>query len=199
MGIFAALSTLVPAERAFLALDELAPELIGKARTLMGDDADDFEDALRLLAQDNRAWWTFLTATIATSQQDELNAQFRTDADFHDLSDATNRADGLCIVCAMAVEEECPVRSPDVLAALFSDAKAAAEQHHTVLAAWISDRAAALGIDVGPIIPPAVREHRRSDPMRIIGLFADDPDLMTDVCEAAMTARERDPLRRSDA
>jgi hypothetical protein len=30
----------------------------------------------------------------------------------------------------------------------------------------------------------------------IVGLFADDPDLIDEVCESAMKTRERDPLRR---
>lgn len=33
----------------------------------------------------------------------------------------------------------------------------------------------------------------------IVGLFSEEPELMDEVCEQAMTARERDPLRRSDA
>ena len=32
----------------------------------------------------------------------------------------------------------------------------------------------------------------------VIGLFADDPVLMDEVCEAAMQSRERDPLRQAD-
>ena len=30
----------------------------------------------------------------------------------------------------------------------------------------------------------------------ILGLFADEPGLMDEVCESAMQSRERDPLRR---
>jgi hypothetical protein len=33
------------------------------------------------------------------------------------------------------------------------------------------------------------------DPMSVIGSFSDIDDAMRDVCEAAMVARERDPLR----
>ena len=33
------------------------------------------------------------------------------------------------------------------------------------------------------------------DPTSVIGLFSDIDDVMHDVCEAAMVARERDPLR----
>jgi hypothetical protein len=33
------------------------------------------------------------------------------------------------------------------------------------------------------------------DPMSVIGSFSDIPDVIQDVCEAAMVARERDPLR----
>lgn len=33
----------------------------------------------------------------------------------------------------------------------------------------------------------------------VLGLFADEPELMDEVCELAMQARERDPLRRPDA
>ena len=29
----------------------------------------------------------------------------------------------------------------------------------------------------------------------VIGLFADEPELVDEICEAAMAARERDPLR----
>jgi hypothetical protein len=36
------------------------------------------------------------------------------------------------------------------------------------------------------------------EPKSIIGLFGDDPDLMDRVCEVAMQARERDPLRRTN-
>ena len=32
-------------------------------------------------------------------------------------------------------------------------------------------------------------------PASVIGLFADEPELMEDVSKAAMAARERDPLR----
>ena len=38
----------------------------------------------------------------------------------------------------------------------------------------------------------------RLDPKAIIGLFADDPDLIDQVCESAMQSRERDPLRHAD-
>lgn len=31
------------------------------------------------------------------------------------------------------------------------------------------------------------------------GLFADEPELMDEICEGAMEARERDPLRRTNA
>ena len=36
------------------------------------------------------------------------------------------------------------------------------------------------------------------DPAAIVGLFADDPDLIDEVCESAMQSRERDPLRVTD-
>jgi hypothetical protein len=36
------------------------------------------------------------------------------------------------------------------------------------------------------------------DPGAIIGLFVDEPELMDEVSEAAMVARERDPLRGRD-
>lgn len=35
------------------------------------------------------------------------------------------------------------------------------------------------------------------DSASIIGLFADEPDLIEAVCEAALQSRERDPLRLS--
>jgi hypothetical protein len=47
--------------------------------------------------------------------------------------------------------------------------------------------------DVGEI------EAAAGDARTIIGLFADEPDLMDEVCEGAMVARERDPLRVRDA
>jgi len=37
------------------------------------------------------------------------------------------------------------------------------------------------------------------DPGTILGLFADEPELMDEINEAAMVARERDPLRVRDA
>lgn len=36
------------------------------------------------------------------------------------------------------------------------------------------------------------------DPGAIIGLFADEPELIDEVCESAMQSRERDPLRLAD-
>ena len=36
------------------------------------------------------------------------------------------------------------------------------------------------------------------DSRAVIGLFADDPVLMDEVCEAEMQSRERDPLRQAD-
>jgi hypothetical protein len=36
------------------------------------------------------------------------------------------------------------------------------------------------------------------DPGAIIGLFADKPELIDEVCESAMLSRERDPLRLAD-
>lgn len=38
-----------------------------------------------------------------------------------------------------------------------------------------------------------------NNPGAIVGLFADEPELMDEVSEAAMVARERDPLRGRDA
>ena len=42
-------------------------------------------------------------------------------------------------------------------------------------------------------------ETAPGDPGVILGLFADAPELMDEVSEAAMVARERDPLRGRDA
>ena len=42
-------------------------------------------------------------------------------------------------------------------------------------------------------------EAAPGDPGAILGLFADEPELMDEVSEAAMVARERDPLRGRDA
>lgn len=42
-------------------------------------------------------------------------------------------------------------------------------------------------------------EAALSEPGAILGLFADEPELMDEVTEAAMVARERDPLRGRDA
>lgn len=36
------------------------------------------------------------------------------------------------------------------------------------------------------------------DPGAIIGLFADEPELIDEVCESAMQSRERDPMRLAD-
>jgi hypothetical protein len=33
----------------------------------------------------------------------------------------------------------------------------------------------------------------------VLGLFGNEPELIDEVCEEAMQARERDPLRRTDA
>ncbi len=41
----------------------------------------------------------------------------------------------------------------------------------------------------------ATRAEAAANPESIIGLFADDPDLIDEVCESAMQSRERDPLR----
>jgi len=38
-------------------------------------------------------------------------------------------------------------------------------------------------------------EDNVADGRAIIGLFADEPDLIEEVCRGAMEARERDPLR----
>jgi hypothetical protein len=42
-------------------------------------------------------------------------------------------------------------------------------------------------------------EPAPGDPGAILGLFADAPELMDEISEAAMVARERDPLRGRDA
>ncbi len=44
---------------------------------------------------------------------------------------------------------------------------------------------------------PAVQRPRETGPgpRSVIGLFSDQPDLIEQVCESAMVARERDPLR----
>ena len=42
-------------------------------------------------------------------------------------------------------------------------------------------------------------ETTSGNPGAIIGLFADEPEPMDQVSEAAMVARERDPLRGRDA
>ena len=42
-------------------------------------------------------------------------------------------------------------------------------------------------------------ETAPGDPGAIIGLFADEPELMAEVSEAAMAARERYPLRVREA
>jgi hypothetical protein len=38
-----------------------------------------------------------------------------------------------------------------------------------------------------------------ADAPSLLGMFADEPELMDEVCNHAMRARERDPLRRTDA
>jgi hypothetical protein len=45
----------------------------------------------------------------------------------------------------------------------------------------------------------AIVEPAQQMPPSVVGLFADEPDLVDAVCEQAMRARERDPLRRTDA
>jgi hypothetical protein len=51
-----------------------------------------------------------------------------------------------------------------------------------------------LTVELRAIAEPALRV-----PPSVVGLFADEPDLLDEVCEQAMWARERDPLRRTDA
>ncbi len=45
----------------------------------------------------------------------------------------------------------------------------------------------------------AIAEPALQAPQSVVGLFADEPELLDEVCEQAMRARERDPLRRTDA
>ena len=45
------------------------------------------------------------------------------------------------------------------------------------------------------VVHELAEEDRGRAPATIVGLFADQPDLIEEVCEAAMQARERDPLR----
>jgi len=45
----------------------------------------------------------------------------------------------------------------------------------------------------------AIAEPALQAPPSVVGLFADEPELVDAVCEQAMRARERDPLRRTDA
>ncbi len=45
----------------------------------------------------------------------------------------------------------------------------------------------------------AVTEPALHAPQSVVGLFADEPELVDEVCEEAMRTRERDPLRRTDA
>lgn len=47
------------------------------------------------------------------------------------------------------------------------------------------------------VVHDLAEEDRTQAPDTIVGLFADQPDLIEAVCEAAMEARERDPLRLS--
>lgn len=49
--------------------------------------------------------------------------------------------------------------------------------------------------ELGEEAPPAVGAI---DAGSIVGLFADDSDLIDEVCESAMLSRERDPLRLAD-
>jgi len=41
----------------------------------------------------------------------------------------------------------------------------------------------------------AVAEPAEAAPGTVVGLFASEPELIDEVCEEAMLARERDPLR----
>ena len=45
------------------------------------------------------------------------------------------------------------------------------------------------------VVHELAEEDRGQAPDTIVGLFADQPDLMEEVCEGAMQARETDPLR----
>lgn len=45
------------------------------------------------------------------------------------------------------------------------------------------------------VVHELAEEHGASSPDALIGLFADQPDLIEAVSEGAMQARERDPLR----
>ena len=45
------------------------------------------------------------------------------------------------------------------------------------------------------VVHDLAQEDRGQAPDAFVGLFADQPDLIEEVCEAAMQARARDPLR----
>jgi hypothetical protein len=45
------------------------------------------------------------------------------------------------------------------------------------------------------VVHDLAEEDRGQAPDVVVGLFADQPDLIEEVCEAAMQARENDPLR----
>lgn len=47
-------------------------------------------------------------------------------------------------------------------------------------------------------LEPTASQGGAADPGAIIGLFADEPELIDEVCERAMHDRERDPLRVVD-
>jgi hypothetical protein len=49
------------------------------------------------------------------------------------------------------------------------------------------------------VVHELAEEAPAGEPASILGLFGADPDLIDEVVEDAMLARERDPLRRRDA
>ena len=47
------------------------------------------------------------------------------------------------------------------------------------------------------VLRPVAEEHK--DRASIVGLFADEPEVMDEISDSAMAARERDPLRTRGA
>ena len=71
-------------------------------------------------------------------------------------------------MCAMAVEGDCRVSSTEVLAALFRDAKKAAEKHRELLTAWIESRAGRLDIELSEPSPRLPRKPpKRAGPASV--------------------------------
>lgn len=69
----------------------------------------------------------------------------------------------------------------------------------TIRAMPLSERLKLIQRLVQDVAQDAERAQGTAAHSAVIGLFADEPELVDEICEAAMAARERDPLRQPGA